>query len=138
MDERDVLRQIDPTRRGGSRLDTATAEGERLKVRRGAAPVQRIRLSPSSSATDLDGVIADLQRRHQQLSDYIDEHHDEMRPGQFITAIDYQGRLANRIGRLLRDRQQLAGEQTDALDEAVAEALAIAGEAWGVALDAKG
>jgi len=79
-------------------------------------------------------VIADLQRRHQQLSDYIDEHRDEMRPGQFITAIDYQGRLANRIGRLLRDRQQLAGDQTDALDEAVAEALAIVGEAWGVAL----
>ena len=89
---------------------------------------------PSSNETALDGVIADLQRRHQQLSDYIDEHKDEMRAGQFITAIDYQGRLANRIGRLLRDRQQLVGERADALDEAVAEALAIVGEAWGVAL----
>jgi hypothetical protein len=95
----------------------------------------RLRRQPSSPS-DLDSVIADLQRRHDQLVDFIDAHKDEMRPGQFITAVDYQGRLANRIGRLLRDRQQLAGDQTGALEAAISEALAIVGDAWGVALDA--
>ena len=87
-----------------------------------------------SSCPDLDTVIADLQRRHGELVDFIDAHKDQMRAGQFITAIDYQGRLANRIGRLLRDRQQLAGDQDGALEEAISEALAIVGDAWGVAL----
>ena len=89
------------------------------------------------AATDLDVVIGELQRRHFELVDYIDAHKDEMRPGQYVTAIDYQGRLANRIGRLLRDRQQLLGEQAGEFDEAVDEALAIVGEAWGVALSGK-
>ena len=80
-----------------------------------------------------DAVIEDLQRRHWEPSNYIDDHKDEMRSGQLITAIDYQGRLANRIGRLLRDRQLLQGE-VDGLDQAIQEALAIIGEDWGVAL----
>ena len=79
-------------------------------------------------------MIEGLQRRHWELSNYIDEHKDEMRSGQLISAIDHQGRLANRIGRLLRDRQLLHGE-TDELDEAVEEALAIVGDAWNVALN---
>ena len=79
-----------------------------------------------------------LQQRFWELSAFIDDHGHEMRPAQLLTAIDNQGRLANRIGRLLRDRQQLAGASGDELEQAVAEALSIVGDAWGVALSDEG
>ena len=104
-------------------------------VDRYADPGPQAGLDPrAGGGADLDAVIADLERRRRQLSDYIDDHKDEMRPGQYITACDYEGRLSSRIGRLLRDRQQLQGEHANELDQAVAEALAIVGEAWGIAL----
>ena len=83
---------------------------------------------------NLDGIIADLQRRLDQLSQYIDTHRDELELGDFVRVINLQGQLANRIGRLMRDRQQLTGDDAGELSAAIDEALNVVGELLGVEL----
>ena len=93
-----------------------------------------VRSGPDGPVGGINGLVDDLARRLRELSDYIDAHAEELGHERYLRAVDLQGRLANRVARLLRDRQQLLGERHDELDRAVEEALVIVGQAWGVAL----
>jgi len=73
---------------------------------------------------DLDARITDLDRRVQQLSLYIDRNLTDLQPDEYNTLFNLQGSLTSRLGRLMRDRQQVTAAIDD-LDEAVQEALEI-------------
>ena len=83
--------------------------------------------TPDAMPADLDAIIRDLESRLNNLNTYIDDHADEITWDQRIEAISLQGQIANRIGRLLRDRQQLTGEQDDELQTAINEAISAVG-----------
>ena len=95
-----AVRGSDPPRcvAHGSRTGAATARDRRLDPAADASP-ERSR-PPAMPAKDGDGallrrrfdaVIEDLQRRHWDLSNYIDDHTDEMRSAQLFTAIRLPG-----------------------------------------------
>ena len=81
---------------------------------------------PSGEAAppELDALIGDLARRVRELSSYIDAHPD-LEPAQFHALLKLQGELTSRVGRLLRERQQLAapGQAGSELEQAIQEAL---------------
>jgi hypothetical protein len=82
----------------------------------------------------LDAAIADLYRRLGQLSRYIDERLADLEPGLYARLASLQGQLTSRLGRLLRDRQQLEGDAADQLIQAVHQALDDISTEWGVEL----
>ena len=73
---------------------------------------------------DLDARITDLDRRVQQLSLHIDNNLHSLEADEYNTLFGLQGALTSRLGRLMRDRQQVTSVIDD-LDEAVKEALTI-------------
>ena len=89
---------------------------------------------------DLDARIADLDRRIQRLSEYIDQAAMGNGEEGTITVADYtrlvslHGQLCSRIGRLLRDQQQLGGGDVSEMQAAIDQALTQAGEVLGVDL----
>lgn len=86
------------------------------------------------SPADLDEAIAELQRRLRQVSAYIDEHFAELEPADFGRLSGLQAQMTSRLGRLMRDRQQVAGGDSDELAQAINQALDWLGEEWGVEL----
>jgi dsDNA-specific endonuclease/ATPase MutS2 len=80
----------------------------------------------------LDERIADLNRRIDQLSAYIDERKD-LAPDDLVKLLNLHGQLTSRIGRLMRDRQQVS-EDADELTVAIHAALDDLSEKWGVEL----
>lgn len=84
-------------------------------------------------APSLDQVIHGLHRRLEELSTYIDNNRSDLEPAQYLAAVRLQGMLANRIGRLHRDRAELHGDVDD-LDEAIDAALDVVGGLLGVDL----
>lgn len=96
-------------------------------------------LSSSRQAADIDTRIADLNRRIEQLSDYID--HATIGSGegsidvdQYARLLSLHGQLTSRFGRLLRDKQQIAPDEANPLQQAILDALGQAGEILGVVL----
>ncbi len=93
-----------------------------------------------TDAVDLDARIRDLNRRINQLSHYIDKALLGDGEDDTITITDYgalvaiYGQLTSRLGRLLRDQQQLGGGSNAELEQAIADALDMAGEVLGVEL----
>ena len=88
---------------------------------------------------NLDDIIGDLEKRLQALGEYIDVLQSTgdtywKRWEQVREAIGLQGQLASRIGRLLRDRQQLTGNQDDELQRAIDDALSAVGGILGLEL----
>jgi len=83
--------------------------------------------------SDLDARISDLDTRVQQLARYIDTNLTDLTPEQYITLFNLQGSLTSRLGRLMRDRQTVTGD-VDELDEAIKEALHVAGQILGTDL----
>ena len=94
----------------------------------------------STDAVDLDARIRDLNRRIERLSQYIDEA--ELGDGtQGTITVDGYAKLANihgqltsRLGRLLRDKQQLDGGSGAELAQAIGDALDMASQVLGVDL----
>lgn len=82
---------------------------------------------------DLDEAISELQRRLRMVSAYIDEHLAEMVPADFGRLSSLQAQMTSRLGRLMRDRRVVMGEDVDA-DDDFDEALAIVSEILGVDL----
>lgn len=83
---------------------------------------------------DLDARIAALNRRIEQLEACIDTHRHELDAKEFATLAGLQGQLVSRLGRLMRDRQQLQGDPVDGLPHDLDEVLRIVGQALGVDL----
>ena len=82
---------------------------------------------------DLSVRINDLDRRIGNLSQYIDNH-IELEPDEYRALLALYGQLCSRLGRLMRDRQQLTDEYTDELDQAMNEALDILSKDLGIKL----
>jgi hypothetical protein len=87
-----------------------------------------------AGSLSLDAAIADLYRRLGQLSAYIDDRLADLEPGLYARLASLQGQLTSRLGRLLRDRQQLQGDAADQLIQAVHQALDDISTEWGVEL----
>ena len=95
---------------------------------------------PLDDAVSLDARILDLNRRITRLSRYLDEL--ELGDGNegTITVKDYatlaalHGQLTSRLGRLLRDQQYIDEEDGSELDQALDQALTVAGETLGITL----
>jgi hypothetical protein len=102
------------------------AECSTLRAKRGRQSDADVRGPP-----DLDAVIADLSRRIDQLSDYIDRNIAELDAEAYAKLAALQGQLSSRLGRLLRDRQQLVGD-ADELTKAIEGALDEIREEWGI------
>lgn len=66
----------------------------------------------------IDEVILDLRGRMEQLSELIDERLEESaNTNELVKLFALHAQTASRLGRLLRDRQILSGDATDALIE---------------------
>ena len=88
---------------------------------------------------DLAWRIADLDRRIQHLSDYIDDvtigdEKGDISVNAYTKLVSLHGQLSSRLGRLMRDRQQLEGGEESELDRAIDDALDMASEILGVEL----
>lgn len=86
------------------------------------------------SPADLDEAITELERRLKQVSAYIDKHFAELEPPDFGRLAGLQAQMTSRLGRLMRDRQQVTGDDSDELAQAINQALDWLGEEWGVEL----
>jgi hypothetical protein len=95
-------------------------------------PAQAESAQPAGAA-ELDAVTADLLRRLEQLSQYIDEHIRELGAGDLAKLLSLQGQLASRLSRLMKDRAALAG-QVDERTTAIYNALDDLSRRWGVDL----
>jgi hypothetical protein len=74
---------------------------------------------------DLDERIAGLNRRIERLGYLIDslDREGDVSLAEYTKLVDLYGQLCSRLGRLLRDRQQLLGSGGDELEQAIEEAL---------------
>ena len=91
------------------------------------------------TGVDIDTRIADLNRRIEQLSRYIDEVQigpppDGIDVDQYARLLSLHGQLTSRIGRLLRDKQTIAPEDDSWLQACFNDALDQASQILGVAL----
>jgi len=84
----------------------------------------------------IDEVIADLVEKQRRLSAYIDGciAQDDVSPTEVVRLLALHGQNASRLGRLLRDRQALAGPELDELTEAIGLALDELSEELGIEL----
>jgi hypothetical protein len=94
---------------------------------------------PPDTSVDLDARIADLNRRIEQLSTYIDHatigpNDGDIDVDQYARLLSLHGQLTSRLGRLLRDKQQISPEDDSLLQQAINNALDQASEILGVQL----
>ena len=94
---------------------------------------------PDPPPVDLDTRIADLNRRIEQLSAYIDHvtvgpEDGDIDVDQYARLLSLHGQLTSRLGRLLRDKQQISPEDDSLLQQAINNALDQASEILGVQL----
>ena len=89
---------------------------------------------------DLQARISDLDRRIQRLSEYIDAAEvgdgeaGTITVGDYTRLVSLHGQLCSRIGRLLRDQQQLGGGDISEMQAAIDQALTQAGQVLGIEL----
>ena len=92
----------------------------------------------SGEGSDLADLIADLERRIAHVSRYLDEVKVGNGTGgtatidEYVRLVGLHGQLCSRVGRLMRDRQQLRGEDDSELQAVMNEALDLAGEILGL------
>ena len=80
---------------------------------------------------NLDERIAGLNRRIEHLGyliDSLDGTEGDISLAAYTKLVDLYGQLCSRLGRLMRDRQQLLGSGGDELEQAIQEALDLASE----------
>jgi hypothetical protein len=78
--------------------------------------------SPHHECT-IDHIIADLHRKQQRLSRYIDERMDDLPPADLARFYRIHAQSASRLGRLLRDREILTGGPMAGISEAIEQAM---------------
>ena len=88
---------------------------------------------PPNQLVDLDTRIQDLDARITRLSEYIDTQ-DDLDTGEMIALLKLHGQLTSRLGRLMRDRESLAGSDNSELETAINAALDELSQRWGVDL----
>lgn len=92
------------------------------------------------NTVDLDVRIRDLNRRIERLSQYIDAaalgdgKEDTLTITDYGKLVNIHGQLTSRLGRLLRDKQQLDGGSGAELEQAIGDALDLASEVLGLDL----
>jgi hypothetical protein len=89
---------------------------------------------PAPPPDDLDVRIADLGRKIERLSRYIDARFDDLEPDQLRRLLALYGQLNNCLGRLKRDRAQIKGGDADDRARALDEALDRLSKEWGIDL----
>ena len=91
--------------------------------------------SPPDHDIDLHARIADLDRRISRLSAYIDRigpDHPGIEIKDYAQLLGLHGQLCSRLGRLLRDQQHLQGADNTELEQAMNDALDLAGDLLGI------
>jgi hypothetical protein len=83
---------------------------------------------------NIDQVIADLHRKQQRLSRYIDERMADLPSADLARFLSIHAQNASRLGRLLRDREILTGGWSAEMDGIIQQALTELGQEWGVDL----
>ena len=103
--------------------DSSESSGTRPPESSGTRPPESSGTRPPENReVNLDERIADLDRRIRALSVYIDDYSDlEIR--EYIRLLSLYGELVSRLGRLMRDRQKLSGDQVNELRTAIYAAL---------------
>jgi hypothetical protein len=80
-------------------------------------------LQPAVIPDDIDSIIHDLAIKQARLSEFINGNLDGLDTDAFLRLLALHAQTASRLGRLLRDRQQLAGAGSDDMSEALTHAL---------------
>ena len=108
-------------------------QGNRNAVKHGiyaAFGLDGIEIDPAS----INGIIQDLIARQEQLSAIIDQHIDQLSIADLVRLFAIHGQNASRLGRLLRDRQALAGDGDDRFQQFMDAWLDVMSEALGIKL----
>lgn len=118
---------------GGSQIPSGAPPGNRNAVTHGAYA------DLPGADVDLSRVIADLDRRIKRLDEYIDKLdppgvRDQEAQGSFVRLVTLYGQLCSRLGRLMRDQVQVGGGRDSELEQAMNDALDLAGSILGVDL----
>jgi hypothetical protein len=93
-----------------------------------------------NDVTDITQYIVDLADQIRRLSQLIrdttlgDEDATTISIAEYRRLVALHGALCSRLSRMLRDRQQLQGDEQTDLDQAIQEALDMAGDILGVKL----
>ena len=99
----------------------------------GSAAGGDARSSTRANDIDLWARIADLDHCISRLSAYIARlQPEELRLGEYTRLLALHGQLCSRLGRLLRDQQELVGKGDPELKQAMEEALDLAGGMLGI------
>jgi hypothetical protein len=132
-----AVKGSDPPRcssHGGSPKHAGAPPGNRNAETHGAFA------NPLAPTANLDARISDLNRKINNLSAYIDRvqigdgSSDSVDVDQYTRLLALHGQLTSRLGRLLRDRQQLSPEDNSFLQDCINEALDEVSELLGVKL----
>jgi hypothetical protein len=118
---------------GGGRTPTGAPHGNQNARTHGFYAAADKPDEPDQPCT-IDLVIADLLRKHNRLSRYIDSCADNLTPDQILSFHRLHGQNCSRLGRLLVQRRALRDNGTHPLDGAIAQALKELGEDFGVDL----
>lgn len=128
----------------GARAGDVSAGETSVSSTRGSAPPGSSTATPDlsggsagphsalSGSSALPQLVADLKRRIDQLSAYIDDHIEDLEPADYARLGTLQGQLVSRLARLIRDQQ--AGSGSTALAAAINEALDLIGAEYGIQL----
>lgn len=84
------------------------------------------------SGPNLSDRIADLDRKIQSLSAYIDEKQEDLKAEEYSDLLSLFGQLLSRLGRLMRDHRAITGEAADGIAGAIAQALDELGTELGI------
>ena len=117
-----AVKETNPPRcaaHGGGKKPVGAPPGNKNAEKHGAYA------QPKAAGPDIDERIADLNRRIESLSAYIDTHTADLDTEILIKLLALHGQLSSRLGRLMRDRQILHGDDTSELQQAIEEALDI-------------
>jgi hypothetical protein len=57
----------------------------------------------------INEIIEDLQGKRRRISQYIDEHLDDLAAGELVSLLRVHAQSCSRLGRLFRDRERLTG-----------------------------
>lgn len=86
---------------------------------------------------NITAAIADLQRKREQLSTYIDDHKDDLAPLEYAKLLDLLGRLDSRIARLYKQLRELTGETADQTETDIDAVLKVLSATYNINLTGK-
>jgi hypothetical protein len=89
---------------------------------------------PDVPPTSIDDIFTGLAEKQAQLDRYITAQLPDLDAEVVIKLLGLYAQNASRLSRILRDRAAITGETADELDDAISEALRLAGDELGVDL----